>query len=76
MGRQLRSMGILMSTANVRMPAPYQIENKPSPALPPSATGPLYRQMMIAKGNPLPDSSSSKMTEDLHPLHGLYFTQI
>ncbi|VDM03578.1 unnamed protein product [Schistocephalus solidus] len=67
LGCQLRSMGVLTTTANVRTPAPDQIENKPSPALPPSNTDPVYRQRMIDKGETQPSLSSNRMTEDLHP---------
>ncbi|VDL89533.1 unnamed protein product [Schistocephalus solidus] len=67
LGRQLRSMGVLMTTANVRTPAPDQKENKQSSALPPSTTEAVYRQRMIDKRERPPSSSSSLMTEDLHP---------
>ncbi|VDL91764.1 unnamed protein product [Schistocephalus solidus] len=70
LGRQLRSMGLLTTTANVRTLAPDQIENQPSRALHPSITDPVYRQRMIAKGETPPSSASSMMTEDLHPQPG------
>ncbi|VDL90426.1 unnamed protein product [Schistocephalus solidus] len=70
LGRQLRSMGVLTTTANVQTPAPDQIENKTSPAILPSTTGPVYRRRMITKGEAPPYSSSSMMTEDLHPQPG------
>ncbi|VDL94859.1 unnamed protein product [Schistocephalus solidus] len=66
LGLLLWLMGVLTTTANVRTLAPDQIENKPSPALPPSSTGPVYRRRMIPKGETPPSSSSSIMTEDIH----------
>ncbi|VDL96225.1 unnamed protein product [Schistocephalus solidus] len=76
LGRQLRSMGVLTTTANVRTPAPDQIENKPSPALLPFITDPVYRQKMIAKCETPPSSSRGMMTENLHPQPGPSSTQI
>ncbi|VDL99020.1 unnamed protein product [Schistocephalus solidus] len=76
LGRQLRSMGVLTTTANVRTPTPDQIENKPSPALHQSTTDSVNKQRMIAKNETPPCSSSSMMTEDLHPQPGPSSTQI
>ncbi|VDL87921.1 unnamed protein product [Schistocephalus solidus] len=73
--QQLRLMGVLTTSANVRTPAPDQIENKPSPTVPPSTTDPVFRQLMIAKGETPPSSSSNMMTEDIHNQSGP-FTQI
>ncbi|VDM03880.1 unnamed protein product [Schistocephalus solidus] len=70
LGRQLRSMGVLKTTANVRTLAPDHIENKPLRAVPPFTTDPVYRQRMMAKGETPPSSSSNMMTKDLHPQPG------
>ncbi|VDM00438.1 unnamed protein product [Schistocephalus solidus] len=49
LGRQLRSMGVLTTLANLRTPVPDQIENKPSRALTSSTTDQVYSQSMIAQ---------------------------
>ncbi|VDM01501.1 unnamed protein product [Schistocephalus solidus] len=69
-------MRVLTTTANVRTPAPDQIENKPSTALPQSTTDLVNRQRMIAKNETPPCSSSSMMTENLHPQPGPSSTRI
>ncbi|VDL85801.1 unnamed protein product [Schistocephalus solidus] len=69
-------MEVLTTTADVRTPAHDQIENKPSPALPPSITDSVNRQRMIAKDEKPPCASSSMRTEDLHPQPGPSSTQI
>ncbi|VDL98197.1 unnamed protein product [Schistocephalus solidus] len=76
LGWQLWSMGLQTTTAKVRTSAPDQIEKKPASALPRSATILVYRQRMIAKGEPPPSSSSNMMTEDLHHQPGPFSTQI
>ncbi|VDL85800.1 unnamed protein product [Schistocephalus solidus] len=63
LGRQLRSMGALTTTADVRTPAQ-------------STTDSVNRQRMIAKDETPPCPSSSMRTEDLHPQPGHSSTQI